>query len=76
MTTRKIAMVKDWHHPEIDTFTPIEITIIKHNPVSGLVRSGALKRAARKARPMEFAKLPKFWRWLHNDEFSVRRVLR
>jgi hypothetical protein len=40
--------------------------IIKHNPVSALVRVGAFKRGPRKAKPIEFAKLPEFWRWLHH----------
>jgi integrase len=110
---KAIAIVRDWHHRRLDTFTPKEISdrftkiklkiqktakakavgwdgnataisvmrllrsifndaianhVFKHNPVSGLVRSGALKRTPRRAKPLEFAKLPEFWRWLHHGQ--------
>jgi integrase len=41
--------------------------IIRHNPVSALVRSGAFKRRQRKAAPFSFHKLPEFWRWVHSS---------
>jgi integrase len=110
---KAMAIVKDWKHRKIDSFTPKEMSdrfkkikediqdkpkaklvgydgnstavsvmrllrsifndaianhIIRFNPVSGLVRTGALKRTARKAKPLEFAKLPEFWRWLHHGQ--------
>lgn len=40
--------------------------VITHNPVSALVRMGAFKRRPRKAKPLEFEKLPEFWHWLHH----------
>jgi integrase len=39
--------------------------VIRHNPVSALVRSGVFKRRKRKAAPFSFHKIPEFWRWLH-----------
>jgi site-specific recombinase XerC len=108
---KAMAIVKDWKHRKIDSFTPKEMSdrfkkikkdiqdtpkakrvgydgnstavsvmrllrsifndaianhIIRFNPVSGLVRTGALKRTPRKAKPLEFSKLPEFWRWLHH----------
>jgi len=41
--------------------------IIRHNPVSALVRSGVFKRRKRKAAPFSFRKIPEFWRWVHSS---------